>query len=99
MDWFLYDNGFRHERVKNKILNPFPLDTGRKLNVHKTSGRPLNVLCTLNLPPVPRGFKALSRGFLLSSGEIDKEYYSEMKFCAVFTVVMFNLRRNTTVFN
>ena len=31
----------------------FPLDTGRKLNVHKT-GRFLNVLCTFNLRPVSR---------------------------------------------
>ena len=33
-----------------------PVDTGRKLNVHKTfricPGRPLNVLCTFNLRPV-----------------------------------------------
>ena len=37
----------------------FPVDTGRKLNVHKTfrrrPGRLLNVLCTLNLRPVPTG--------------------------------------------
>ena len=35
------------------------LDTGRKFNVHKTfrrrPGRSLNVLCTFNLHPVPRG--------------------------------------------
>ena len=35
------------------------VDTGRKLNVHKTSRRPpgrcLNVLCTFNLRPVPTG--------------------------------------------
>ena len=34
-----------------------PVDTGRKLNVHKTfrrrPGRLLNVLCTFNLRPVP----------------------------------------------
>ena len=38
---------------KNLII---PVDTGRKLNVHKTfrrrPGRLLNVLCTFNLPPV-----------------------------------------------
>ena len=37
----------------------FPVDTGRKLNVHKTFrrrlGRLLNVLCTFNLRPVPAG--------------------------------------------
>ena len=36
-----------------------PVDTGRKLNVHKTfrrrPGRLLNVLCTINLRPVPSG--------------------------------------------
>ena len=34
----------------------YPVDTGRKLNVHKTfrrrPGRLLNVLCTFNLHPV-----------------------------------------------
>ena len=38
------------------------IDTGRKLNVHKTirkrPGRLLNVLCTFNLSPVSKGFKA-----------------------------------------
>ena len=37
----------------------YPLDTGRKLNVHKTfrrcPGRLLNVLCAFNLRPVPKG--------------------------------------------
>ena len=36
-----------------------PVDTGRKLNVHKTfrrhPGRLLNVLCTFNLRPVSMG--------------------------------------------
>ena len=32
------------------------MDTGGKLNVHKTFGRrPLNVLCTFNLRPVSTG--------------------------------------------
>ena len=38
----------------------FPVDTGRKLNVHKTlrrrPGRLLNVLCTFYLRPVSTGF-------------------------------------------
>ena len=47
-----------------KLVNPFhnmnnPVDTGRKLNVHKTfrrrPGRLLNVLCTVNLRPVSTG--------------------------------------------
>ena len=37
----------------------FPVDTKRKLNVHKTFRRPpgrlLNVLCTFNLRPVSTG--------------------------------------------
>ena len=40
-------------------MHPPPVDTGRKLNVHKTfRGRPghlLNVLCTLNLRPGSTG--------------------------------------------
>ena len=42
------------------IQKPTPLDTGRKLNVHKTfrrrPGRLLNVLCTFNLRSVCRGY-------------------------------------------
>ena len=42
---------------KRKQINP--VDTGRKLNVHKTfrrrPGRLLNVLCTFNLRPVSTG--------------------------------------------
>ena len=38
----------------------YPVDTGLKLNVHKTfrrrPGRLLNVLCTFNLRPVSRGY-------------------------------------------
>ena len=44
-----------------KGYTAFPVDTGRKLNVHKTfrrrPGRLLNVLCTFNLRPVFTGFK------------------------------------------
>ena len=40
--------------------NSFPVDAGRKMNVHKTfrrrPGPLLNVLCTFNLPPVSAGF-------------------------------------------
>ena len=38
----------------------YPIDTGRKFNVHKTfrrrPGRLLNVLCTFNLRPVSTGY-------------------------------------------
>ena len=41
------------------LLALFPLDTGCKLNVHKTfirrPGRLLNVSCTFNLRPAPKG--------------------------------------------
>ena len=44
-------------------MNHFPVDTGRKLNVHKTFGRRpgrlLNVLHTLNLRPVSTGLSPL----------------------------------------
>ena len=37
----------------------YPIDTGRKVNVHKTfrrrPGRILNLLCTFNERPVPTG--------------------------------------------
>ena len=42
-------------------LVTFPIDTGRKLNVHKTfrrrPGRLLKVLCTFSLRPVSTGFE------------------------------------------
>ena len=42
-----------------KFLRYKPVDTGRKLNIHKTfrrrPGRLLNVLCTFNLRPVSTG--------------------------------------------
>ena len=44
----------------NSIKKRYPVDTGRKLNVHKTFGRRpgrlLNVLCTFNLRPVSMGY-------------------------------------------
>ena len=48
---------------KTDLLN-CPVDTGRKLNVHKTfrrrPGRLLNVLCTFNLRPVSTGWVNLA---------------------------------------
>ena len=44
---------------QEKFWHNIPVDTGRKLNVHKTfrrrPGRLLNVLCTFNLRPVSTG--------------------------------------------
>ena len=54
-----------------------PVDTGRKLNVHKTfrrrPGRLLNVLCSFNLRPVSTG----SRGVLKNSCSKRSEEYSQ----------------------
>ena len=49
----------------HKLLLPSPVDTGLKLNVHKTfsrcPGRLLNVLCTFNLRPVSTGSAKTSK--------------------------------------
>ena len=51
---------FQFHNLLSCALTFFPLDTGRKLKVHKTfrrrPGRLLNVLCTFNLHPVPMWF-------------------------------------------
>ena len=53
--------GLVGKQLDNKAKIYFSVDTGRKLNVHKTfrsrPGRLLNVLCTFNLRPVSAGFK------------------------------------------
>ena len=45
-----------YHRIESHTLQYMPVDTGRKLNVHKTfrrhPGRLLNALCTFNLRPV-----------------------------------------------
>ena len=50
---------------KEIIKGAFPVDTGRKLNVHKTCrrrpGRLLNILCTFNLRPVSTWLAALTQ--------------------------------------
>ena len=49
--------------VSSRYIN-IPVDTGRKLNVHKTFRRRpgclLNVLCTFNLRPVSTGILAVA---------------------------------------
>ena len=43
-------------------IKSIPVDTGRKLNVHKTfRRRRLNVLCTLNLRPLSTGIGYMSQ--------------------------------------
>ena len=55
------------ESLNQLLIISNPVDTGRKLNVHKTFRRPpgrlLKVFCTFNLRPVSTGkvSKALSR--------------------------------------
>ena len=45
--------------LKTSYILNYPVETGRKLNLHKTfrrlPGRLLNVLCTFNLHPVSTG--------------------------------------------
>ena len=59
--WYLLTSYFlvRTIGIFRTILS-FPVDTGRKLNIHKAfrrrPGRLLNVLCTFNLRPVSTGF-------------------------------------------
>ena len=47
-------------KIKKRENHIYPVDTGRKLNVHNTfrrrPGRLLNVLCTFNLGPVSTGY-------------------------------------------
>ena len=56
------------------VLSCNPVDTGRKLNVHKTfrrrPGRLLNVLCTFNLRHVSTA-KIRARNLLKSSEELE----------------------------
>ena len=66
MHWFTLTNVQRFEST-------FPVDAGRKLNVHKTfrrrHGHLLNVLCTFNLRPVSAGLYDRKQGF--SSNDFD----------------------------
>ena len=54
-----------------------PVDTGRKLNVHKTfrrrPGRLLNVLCTFNLRPVSTGTVIIHVGVNDMMNGIDRD--------------------------
>ena len=51
-------------KVRAVIYSTYPVNTERKLNVHKTfrrrPGRLLNVLCTFNLHPVSTGYLLFS---------------------------------------
>ena len=56
VDDFLFGGS---QMLMKNIIKPYPVDTGRKLKVHKMfrrrPGRLLNVLCTFNLRPVSTG--------------------------------------------
>ena len=64
---FIYFFFLKHNSVRKAKILKFknnPVDTGRKLNVHKMfrrrPGRLLNVLCTFNLCPVSTGKGSIS---------------------------------------
>ena len=79
-------NSFMTEKIV--LAKTYPLDTGRKLNVHNTfrrrPGRLLNVLCMFNLRPVLRGKK---RNFLVSL----HLYVSVSYFCHWYTTLLESL--------
>ena len=49
-----------HLQSRSRLKSEYSVDTGRKLNVHKTlrrrPGHLLKVLCTFNLRPVSTGY-------------------------------------------
>ena len=47
-----FSEDFANVRNEWSLMSFTPVDTGRKLNVHKTFRRCQNVLCTCNLRPV-----------------------------------------------
>ena len=63
---------------KNTCLNYCPVDTGRKLNVHKTSrrrpGRLLSVICTFNSRSVSTGEDCQGLNFHQSQIGFDKTW-------------------------
>ena len=78
---------FLSSRIRDygKVIEDFsnPVDTGRKLKVHKTfrkrPGRPLNVLCTFNLRPVSTEKLFLSCGAELLNNFLGGLYFFSMK--------------------
>ena len=69
-DWYFCVANYvssEHGDVNMKFLYPNPVDTGRKLNVHKTlrrrPGRLLNILCAFHLRPVSVGKGSLGTLF------------------------------------
>ena len=64
--WVAFWNIFCFETYAIRVSSICPVDTGRKLNVHKTFRRRpgclLNVLCTFNLRPVSTGWRSFAEG-------------------------------------
>ena len=60
MDWFLYDNSFRHERVKNLSRSSYYCDIWKRSNitpVHKKNDKQLiNNYRLISLLPILRKF-------------------------------------------
>ena len=58
--WWSIDMRVVHLQSRSRLKSEYSVDTGRKLNVHKTPrrhpGRLLNVLCTFHLRPVSTGY-------------------------------------------
>ena len=71
------------------FFNRVPVDTERKLNVHKTfrrhPGRFLNVLCTFSLRPVSTGVAGLRPTTLLKKENLAQVFSCE--FCDVWQVL------------
>ena len=83
-----------------KLSNTNPVDTGRKLNVHKAfKRRPgclLNVLCTFNLRPVSTGETDFKKALL-----IKKPYTSSLAKFSVFpfliTMLFFEINMSVEI--
>ena len=74
----LFRFSYYRSRVEGSNISKWsaPVDTGRKLNVHKTfkrrPGRLLNVLCTFNLRPVSKGEDILFSNDIKLSHRLDR---------------------------
>ena len=109
--WQLFLELYNHSWIFI-CVSTYPLDTGRKLNVHKMfirrPGRLLNVLCTFSLHPVPRGYillelfcKEFANFYSLQSAfsfVICKKFYFPI--ASAFKVISFwrNKNKNREVF-
>ena len=85
--------------VLKSTIQSKPVDTGRKLNVHKTfrrrPGRLLNVLCTFSLRPVSTGNilngKCKTKNLNFTLGYFSSIYLSESDLMVVLSRHLYNL--------